>query len=73
MSVYGTGSRWEPKRTNALRGPSSFLVTAIKAGWSEVEAIKRDADLDPLRQRADFHKLVTALEQRTSRPDLSVR
>ena len=40
------------------------LRRAIESGFTDLEAIRRDKALDPLRSRADFEKLVTKLEER---------
>jgi tetratricopeptide (TPR) repeat protein/tRNA A-37 threonylcarbamoyl transferase component Bud32 len=39
-----------------------LLREAVSKGYKEVRLIKRDPDLDPLRQREDFQKLVAELE-----------
>jgi hypothetical protein len=42
---------------------------AIESGFTDLDAIRRDKALDPLRDRADFRNLVANLEERlTSRP-----
>jgi hypothetical protein len=38
------------------------LREAIQKGYKNVGHIKKDKDLDPLRSRADFQKLVAELE-----------
>jgi hypothetical protein len=35
---------------------------AVSRGFKDVVRMKKDADLDPLRQREDFQKLVAELE-----------
>jgi tetratricopeptide (TPR) repeat protein/tRNA A-37 threonylcarbamoyl transferase component Bud32 len=39
-----------------------FLLDAVTKGYKDVPHMKNDADLDPLRQREDFQKLVAELE-----------
>jgi serine/threonine protein kinase/Tfp pilus assembly protein PilF len=39
-----------------------FLREAVSKGYKDVTHMKKDTDLDPLRQREDFQKLVTELE-----------
>jgi hypothetical protein len=39
-----------------------LLGDAVSKGYKDVTRMKKDADLDPLRQREDFRKLVAELE-----------
>ena len=39
-----------------------WLQQAIAAGYKDVDLMKRDTDLDPLRDRADFKKLLAKVE-----------
>src|SRR5262249_55399957 len=39
-----------------------FLREPVSKGFKDVQHMKRDTDLDPLRQRDDFQKLVAELE-----------
>jgi tetratricopeptide (TPR) repeat protein len=39
-----------------------FLRDAVSKGYKDVEHMKKDTDLDPLRQRADFQTLIAELE-----------
>jgi hypothetical protein len=39
-----------------------LLRDAVGKGYKDVKQIKQDTDLDPLRQRQDFQKLVAELE-----------
>ena len=39
-----------------------LLRDAVSKGYQDVPHIKKDTDLDPLRQREDFQKLVAELE-----------
>jgi hypothetical protein len=38
------------------------LREAVSKGYKDVRLMKKDADLNPLRQREDFQKLVAELE-----------
>ena len=40
-----------------------WLKKAVAAGYKDVAQIKKDKDLDALRDREDFKKLVTELER----------
>jgi serine/threonine protein kinase/Flp pilus assembly protein TadD len=42
-----------------------LLQRAVKAGYRDVAHMKKDSDLDPLRARAEFHKLVDELANKT--------
>ena len=48
---------------NALRA-DEFLKLAIEKGWDDVERFKNDTDLEPVRARDDFKKLLAKLETR---------
>lgn len=41
-----------------------WLIQAVAAGWKNVVEIKRDPDLDILRERKDFKKLLAELERK---------
>ena len=41
-----------------------LLNLAVKAGWKNPAHMKKDTDLDPLRDREDFKKLMTELEKK---------
>ena len=43
-----------------------FLRKAINAGFRDAEHMKRDKDLDSLRSRADFGKLLVGLAEKQS-------
>jgi tetratricopeptide (TPR) repeat protein len=49
----------------------NFLRKAVQAGWKDVAHMKRDPDLDPLRSRADFQRLLADLERgyKKGKPD----
>jgi len=40
------------------------LRQAVDAGYEDVQALETDSDLDPLRKREDFRKLLSALRQK---------
>ena len=40
----------------------AMLRDAVAKGYKDVVHMKKDTDLDPLRQREDFKKLVAELE-----------
>ena len=39
-----------------------LLAKAVQAGYKDVAHMKKDTDLDPLRDRDDFKKLIAELE-----------
>jgi tetratricopeptide (TPR) repeat protein len=41
-----------------------LLRRAVSAGWNDVKLTRQDADLDPLRARDDFKKLLADLEKK---------
>ena len=41
-----------------------FLTTAVEAGCNDAAHIEADTDLDPLREREDFKKLLAELEKK---------
>ena len=41
-----------------------LLQKAVKAGWNDAEHTAKDTDLDPLRDREDFKKLLADLEKK---------
>ena len=42
--------------------PSNDPRTTLKAGYKDAAQMKKDTDLDPLREREDFKKLQAELE-----------
>ncbi len=40
----------------------AMLKQAVTAGWKDAAHIRKDTDLDPLRQREDFNKLLAEME-----------
>ena len=43
-----------------------LLQKAVKAGWHDAAHIANDSDLDPLRNREDFKKLLADLEKESA-------
>ena len=43
-----------------------LMRQAVQGGWTNVEHMKKDTDLDPLRERPDFQKLLADLEHSSS-------
>ena len=46
----------------------AWLKQAIAAGYKNAAHIKKDPDLDPLRSREDFKKLLRELEKKAAAP-----
>ena len=44
-----------------------WLHKAVQAGYKDAAHMKKDPDLDPLRERADFKKLVAELEAKAEK------
>jgi hypothetical protein len=42
-----------------------FLQRAVAEGWQNPEVLKTDPDIDPLRARQDYRKLLADLEAKT--------
>jgi serine/threonine protein kinase/tetratricopeptide (TPR) repeat protein len=67
-SMYNVGcvhALMIPKSSNGAKEADvamDWLKQAVAAGYKDVELFKRDTDLDALRQREDFKKLVAELE-----------
>jgi serine/threonine-protein kinase len=69
-------SRWAEERKSPLANQEQEearreadravgqLQQAIESGFADLDAIRREEALDPLRGRADFQKLVASLEER---------
>jgi tetratricopeptide (TPR) repeat protein len=62
-TVYSVASAEvaDEKRNYADRAMET-LQKAVKAGWKDAARVKTDPDLDPLRGREDFRKLLAELE-----------
>jgi tetratricopeptide (TPR) repeat protein/tRNA A-37 threonylcarbamoyl transferase component Bud32 len=43
-----------------------LLRQSVKAGWKDTAHLKKDTDLDPLRQRQDFRALMAELDKATA-------
>jgi hypothetical protein len=41
-----------------------LLHKAVEDGWNDAEFIAEDTDLDPLRNREDFKKLLADMEKK---------
>jgi serine/threonine protein kinase len=55
----------EPAQVKGYAGRAvALLGRAIAKGYKDVAAMRKDADLDPLRSRSDFKKLLAELEAR---------
>ena len=45
-----------------------LLAKAVQAGYQDAAHMKKDTDLDPLREREDFKKLLAELEAKFPTP-----
>ena len=43
----------------------AWLHKAVQAGYQDAAHMKKDTDLDPLRERADFKKLLAEMEAKS--------
>ena len=43
-----------------------LLRNAVKAGWNDAAHMAKDTDLDPIRGRDDFKKLIEELAKKSS-------
>jgi hypothetical protein len=66
------GNLSDPRRQELARGYAdravALLRRAVAAGFQDAAHMKRDTDLDSLRGRDDFQKLLADLEARTPAP-----
>lgn len=46
----------------------ALLRQAVAKGYKDAAHLKKDKDLDPLRSRPDFQKLLAELEQKKAKP-----
>jgi tetratricopeptide (TPR) repeat protein len=61
--VYAVASGREAARQEEYATRAvELLHRAVKAGWTDARRLANDRDLDPLRQRADFQKLLAGLQ-----------
>jgi hypothetical protein len=47
----------------------AWLTKAAAAGYKDAANMKKDKDLDPLRGRDDFKKLLAELEPKATKPE----
>jgi hypothetical protein len=72
--MYAIASRKDAAKKDVYTAQAlELLQKAIDKGWTDLELMKRDPDLDPLRQNHDFQKLVAGLEKRQSAPSSGSR
>ncbi|MCE9566012.1 MAG: hypothetical protein K8U57_28655 [Planctomycetes bacterium] len=64
FSLFVPSVAAEHERESNGRRAVELLEQAIEKGWNDVERIKNESDLDSLRNRADFKKVLAALETR---------
>jgi serine/threonine protein kinase/tetratricopeptide (TPR) repeat protein len=61
--VYSVASsKIADKKKNYADRAMELLQRAVKAGWKDAAHMKKDADLEVLRERDDFKKLIAELE-----------
>jgi len=72
-AIASTVAKQDPRLSEAERSrlagtyadmAMETLRRAVKEGWSDAGHIKKDKDLDSLRERADFQQLVADLEKK---------
>ena len=62
--VYAVASgKIADKKDEYAKRAVELLQQAVKAGYKDAAHMKRDTDLDPLRDRADFKKMLAELEK----------
>lgn len=62
--VYAVASgKLTDKQDEYAKRAVELLQQAVKAGWEDASQMKQDANLDPLRDREDFQKLLAELEK----------
>ena len=54
------------KETEYTDRAMEFLQRAVKVGYKDVDRLKRDPELGPLRDRDDFRKLLADLEKKSA-------
>ena len=52
------------KKDEYAKRAVELLQRAVKAGYKDAAHMKKDTDLDPLRDRDDFKKLLAELEKK---------
>jgi hypothetical protein len=61
----GRGQRQGRRRGRApRRAAAGLLRDAVTKGWKNADHMKKDSDLDSLRKRDDFQKLLAELEKK---------
>jgi hypothetical protein len=63
-AVHDDDKQAEPYAVRAVE----LLRQAVAKGFKDVAHLKKDSDLDPLRQREDFKKLLRELERKDQPP-----
>ena len=56
------------KKTEYADRAMELLAKAVGAGFKDAAHMKTDTDLDPLRNREDFKKLLAELEKTAPKP-----
>ena len=59
LEAQRKGARLSPQQ--AADRAMGLLHTAVRAGFNNAAHMKKDTDLDPLRDRADFKELLESL------------
>ncbi len=73
VCVYAVASgKIADKKTEYADRAMESLQTAVKAGYKNAAHMKTDTDLDPLRGRDDFRKILTDLEAKAAKPPLEI-
>ena len=63
--VYSLASTKIPDKKNDYADRAmELLQNAVKAGWNDAKHTASDTDLDPLRAREDFKRLLSDLERK---------
>src|SRR5262249_7041643 len=66
--IAARAAKQAPKNTSSVRAEKyamravALLRQAVQKGWKDFTHLKNDPDLNPLRSRADFQKLLQDLE-----------
>lgn len=64
--VYAVASgKVADKKQEYAERAMDLLQNAVKTGWRNAAHMAKDTDLDVLRDRADFQKLMAALEAKS--------
>lgn len=66
--VYAVASgKIADKKAEYADRAMELLQKAVKAGYKSAEQMKKDTDLDPLREREDFKKLIAELQTKAEK------